>query len=283
MRKANIWIWLLGGLITLMAMTYQKMTGPTQPFRKNIVINDESYRIRLSPSEETILDDVSKPYIFVMNVDAPGTVATISYRQYPTNNDFKTDTLKFINGRYEAYLPQLPAAGKYEYEMQITDGKKSYDIPHQLMRFKDPVPWGWLGPHIFFMFLAFFFANVAGIMALFNRGNFVRFTVVTSVCFAVGGLFLGPVVQKYAFGDFWTGVPFGWDLTDNKTVIAAIFWGIALYMNHKKSNRLATITASVVMLLIYAIPHSMFGSQLNPETGEVVQGMVINQLMLIGL
>jgi len=31
-------------------------------------------------------------------------------------------------------------------------------------------------------------------------------------------------VQHYAFGQLWTGVPFGWDLTDNKTLLAALAW-----------------------------------------------------------
>jgi hypothetical protein len=41
-------------------------------------------------------------------------------------------------------------------------------------------------------------------------------------------MILGPVVQYYAFGEFWTGVPFGWDLTDNKTLVAVIFWALAV-------------------------------------------------------
>jgi hypothetical protein len=41
-------------------------------------------------------------------------------------------------------------------------------------------------------------------------------------------MILGPVVQKFAFGEYWTGFPFGTDLTDNKTLIAFIGWIIAL-------------------------------------------------------
>jgi hypothetical protein len=140
------------------------------------------------------------------------------------------------------------------------------------------------------MFLAMLFSNVAAFMAIFRVGdvsrlkegikeyfkptNFVGVSVWTAIFLAIGGLWLGPVVQKYAFGDYWTGVPFGWDLTDNKTLIAAIFWAIALYMNSRKPSRFWTVTAAVVMVLIYAIPHSMFGSELDPETGKVIQGMI---------
>ncbi len=40
----------------------------------------------------------------------------------------------------------------------------------------------------------------------------------------LGGFLLGPIVQKYAFGAFWTGWPFGEDLTDNKTAVAVLAW-----------------------------------------------------------
>ena len=63
----------------------------------------------------------------------------------------------------------------------------------------------------------------------------------------MGGMILGPIVQNFAFGELWTGVPFGWDLTDNKTLIAFLFWIIAVVMNRKKEKPLYTILAAVVL------------------------------------
>jgi len=83
---------------------------------------------------------------------------------------------------------------------------------------------------------------------------------------------LGPLVQKYAFGEFWTGVPFGWDLTDNKTLIAVFAWILAVVMNHKKERPGYIIAAAVILLLVYSIPHSLFGSELDYATGTVTQG-----------
>ena len=91
-----------------------------------------------------------------------------------------------------------------------------------------------------------------------------------------GGMVLGPVVQYYAFGEFWTGVPFGWDLTDNKTLLAVIFWILAVAMNYRKQRPLYTIIAAVMLLLVYSIPHSMFGSELDYESGKIIQGIIIN-------
>jgi hypothetical protein len=95
-------------------------------------------------------------------------------------------------------------------------------------------------------------------------------------CLLIGGMILGPVVQLYAFGDLWTGIPFGWDLTDNKTLIAFVFWILAVVMNRKKERPVYTILAAVILLLIYSIPHSMFGSQLDYSTGKVTQGIIMN-------
>jgi hypothetical protein len=85
---------------------------------------------------------------------------------------------------------------------------------------------------------------------------------------------LGPLVQKYAFGDLWTGIPFGWDLTDNKTLIAMVFWVLAVIMNRIKERPLYTVLAAFILLLVYSIPHSMFGSELDYSTGQVTQGII---------
>ena len=96
----------------------------------------------------------------------------------------------------------------------------------------------------------------------------------------MGGLILGPIVQKYAFNEWWAGIPFGWDLTDNKTLIAILVWLMALEMLRKKSSAFWVVVASIVTMVIFAIPHSMFGSQLDPETGKIIQGSILPFLQL---
>jgi len=80
----------------------------------------------------------------------------------------------------------------------------------------------------------------------------------------VGGLILGPLVQKYAFGALWTGFPFGHDLTDNKMLIAMIGWIAALIAGRGgKPARWWVLGASVLLMAIYLIPHSLLGSELD--------------------
>jgi hypothetical protein len=86
-------------------------------------------------------------------------------------------------------------------------------------------------------------------------------------------MILGPVVQKYAFGEFWAGWPFGKDLTDNKTLVAFVAWIIAVVRLRKnKEKRGWALAAAIILLAIYLIPHSMFGSELDYSTGDIGTG-----------
>ena len=129
-------------------------------------------------------------------------------------------------------------------------------------------------PHVFFIFFAMFLANVSGLFAAFNIEQFRRYTSITLILMLLGGMIFGPIVQKYAFLEFWTGFPNGMDLTDNKTLIAFLAWVVAFILNIKKANRTSVIIAALVTFIIFLIPHSMFGSELNRETGEVIQGLI---------
>jgi len=183
-----------------------------------------------------------------------------------------------MSGLY-ATLPRQPAAGKLQYYIELTDsrGTRTYFRENPVVvRFKGGVP-GWIMiPHILLMFIAMLFSTLAGLLAAVKDPLFKKYTNLTVVLFTIGGLIMGPIVQKYAFGDLWTGIPFGWDLTDNKTLIAFVFWIIAWLMNRKKERPVYTVIAAIVLLLVYSIPHSMFGSQLNYESGQVTQGFIIN-------
>ncbi|RLD46076.1 MAG: hypothetical protein DRI88_08000, partial [Bacteroidetes bacterium] len=102
------------------------------------------------------------------------------------------------------------------------------------------------------------------------KGHDGRFFVgVTLITLFVGGLILGPVVQKFAFGAYWTGWPIGHDLTDNKTAFTFIFWLIAWFVLRKNpANRVWPIVATIMMLAVYVIPHSVMGSEIDHTKTE---------------
>jgi len=76
------------------------------------------------------------------------------------------------------------------------------------------------------------------------------------------GLVLGPLVQKAAFGAYWTGFPLGRDLTDTKTAMAVAVWAWAAFRrDHSKTWPL--LVASLVTLLVFSLPHSLLGSEID--------------------
>ncbi len=243
--------------------------GPTHPFETTVSFGDQSYDLGLVRS-----GSITKDAEVILEIDDPEVVATLNYRKYPTNDAFKSVAFIKQDGDLIAFLPKQPMAGKLSYFVDIEKGGKKVSIPHQIIRFKGDVPYGVLIPHIFFMFLTMFLSNVAGIFASFNMKQFKSVAFLAFLALICGGMILGPIVQKYAFNEFWAGVPFGWDLTDNKTLIAFIFWSVAIAANYRKPSRSLTIVAAIATLIIFAIPHSMFGSELNPETGKIIQGVI---------
>jgi hypothetical protein len=114
------------------------------------------------------------------------------------------------------------------------------------------------------MFMAMLFSTLTGLVVIFRAKNSYIFAWITVISVGIGGLILGPIVQKFAFDAYWTGWPFGHDLTDNKSLVAFIFWVVALaVMKKNRENRLWPVIASIVLLVVFMIPHSVLGSEID--------------------
>jgi hypothetical protein len=114
------------------------------------------------------------------------------------------------------------------------------------------------------MLLALLFSTRAGLAALDKKSHPGKYAKWAAVLFFISGFILGPLMQYYGFGVLWTGFPVGHDLTDNKTLVAMIGWIIALFMVRKgKPARGWILAASVLLLVVFLIPHSLFGSELD--------------------
>ena len=144
-----------------------------------------------------------------------------------------------------------------------------------VIRFRGDVPAWALIPHVLMMILTIIWSTATIIFALANIPSFKKHMGVTIIFLLIGGFILGPLVQKFSFGQFWTGWPLGDDLTDNKTLFALVAFLVAWFLRNKSYARWLAILAALVMLAVYLIPHSMGGSELDRETGEVVTGSLI--------
>ena len=232
--------WILAILITFSAIIYQRKTGPTYDKKVNLIIENTEYNFKLIRSHGGEQD--CKIELDVPDLDIAG---EIEYRKFPTNDNWTKIKMERQQDKLFGYLPHLPPAGKYEYKVTLIKGNQSFPLNDGLpviIRFKGDVPGSVLIPHIFFMFFAMLLGNLAGIMAIFKQRRFKIFTTVTLITLLIGGMILGPWVQLYAFGEAWAGVPFAWDLTDNKTLVAFIFWLLAFFMNRKNSHSIGVIS-----------------------------------------
>lgn len=271
--------WIAAILITLGAIVYQKKTGPTYEKKVSIRIGEKEYLFNLIRSHGGETD-----CLLELEISDQDVTGMLEYRKYPTHDDWTRVKMERKQDFLSGSLPNLPPAGKYEYRIILEKHGEQYPLNNGnpvVIRFKGDVPAAILVPHIFFMFFAMLLSNLAGIMAVFRHRRYRFFTNITLLALLVGGMILGPWVQWYAFGEAWAGVPFAWDLTDNKTLLAFIFWILAWAMNRKKERPVYSILASLIMFAIYLIPHSMYGSELDPETGEIIQGWVGNFWLLV--
>jgi len=260
MRKALLWI--LALVITLSSAVYQRMTGPTHPFRGRTDIAGVEVAYRLLRSAETTED-----CRVGVRVSDPGVEGRLLYKRYPTEDPWTITPMTREGERLYAYLPRQPAAGKLAYKVILTVDGADHLLTGKdplIFRFKDPVPNAALIPHIIIMFLAMLVSTRAGLAALDKRSNPRRLAIWATALIIVGGFIFGPIVQKYAFGVYWSGFPFGTDLTDNKTALALVAWIAALIAGRKnRPARPWVLAASVVTLLVYLIPHSLLGSELD--------------------
>ena len=281
--------WFLAFIITIAAAYYQRRTGPTYPRRIDVKLNDTIYELKLVRSIG--LDERSEVKLSINDTSAKAVLyykryktadeyqaAGFIYKVYPVHSFIMNKIFKMTEEKgFFADVPPQPPAGKLQYYVELTDlsGTKTImkDTP-LVIRFKDSVPWYILMPHILIMFTAMLFSTATGFMSVSNVPEYKKYGIWTLILLVAGGIILGPLVQKIAFGELWTGVPFGWDLTDNKTLIVLTFWVLAVLVNLKKRRPLYMALAAIVLLVVFSIPHSLFGSELDYSTGEVTQGII---------
>lgn len=255
--------------ITLAAAYYQRVSGPTYPKKITTQLNGHQYKFKLLRSHESSSDcEIEIP------VNGNPVSAKIFYKRFPTNDPWDTIQMTRNGDNLVAALPVQPPAGKLQYYVELTENNetKKLDNDVALIRYKGDVPAWALIPHIIFIFLAMFISNLAGFQAIFRINRMRLYTLLAVICLFFGGFIFGPIVQKFAFGEFWTGVPFGWDLTDNKALVAIIAWLVALILNARKARPVWIIIAALVTIAAFCIPHSLFGSELNYASGTVTTG-----------
>ncbi len=270
-RGVSAALWVAAFIVTVALAFFQRLTGPSHPVRGAVTLPDgRELRYRLPRSNE------GRDSLVISLPQTSGDVRiAVEWRRYPTDEAYRRLVMeRSASGRLETSIPNQPAAGKVEYRVRIETGGTMVQIPADetvVARFRDPVPAGVLVPHILAMFASMLVSTRALLEVLRAGAPRGRGLVLTAMgILVIGGLCLGPLVQKFAFGAYWTGWPFGTDLTDNKTLIAFLAWLPAtIAAAWGMRTRAAVALGWVVMMGVFLIPHSLRGSELDwSETGS---------------
>ena len=269
MKKTFFWV--LSFVITVFFALFQRMTGPTYPVKGQTGGESGapvSYRL---PRSCTI-----EGKDCVIKIESGGPLrGFVLWKRYKTSEAPVKEEMIYKDGLLSGSLPDQPPAGKLEYRVFIKTAGGDFELSKVpvVTRFKGAVPVWALLPHIVFIFLFMFF-SVRIFLSVFSGELATKRAVALNLGFLLlGGFVFGPIVQQYAFGQAWTGFPFGMDLTDNKTLVMLVFWLPALFLALKERNyRPWIILAVAVTFAVYLVPHSMFGSELDYKKGEVVTG-----------
>ncbi|MFQ6007894.1 MAG: hypothetical protein ACE5K8_02985 [Candidatus Zixiibacteriota bacterium] len=167
-----------------------------------------------------------------------------------------------------------------------------------VLKYIGQVPQFVLIGHITMMAVTVFFATLGFLNAIpLVRGKMNARPL--SVCFflatiaaLVGGYVFGVAMNHYAFGTVWEGVPFGTDVTDNKTQNLFVYMlymfliSIGSFSKGKVGHDLYPprvlgwfgLAAFVFMLAVYLIPHSI---RFSPSLTETVSYSFIGMVVLL--
>jgi hypothetical protein len=258
----SLLLWVLALLITAASSVYQRVTGPTYPFRGCAVVAGQQVKFKLPRSHGGPGDAEIR-----LHVPDPGISGTLKFQCFRSYDAWTTQSMWREGESLVARLPHQPPAGKLEYKITLdaAGGDPVTLTPDPVvLRFRGDVPEVVLVLHVAGMVLAMLLSARAGLEALVRGPRTYPLAVWSAVSMVLGGLVLGAMVQKAAFGAYWTGWPLGQDLTDNKTLAAAILWLVAVWRTARnKTSRGWVLAACLCALVIWLIPHSVLGSELD--------------------
>ena len=275
----RILLWLLAFLLTAFVLVYQRITGPTYPIQGEAQINGTEVSWGLERSHVNTED-----YQIKINVPKKNIQGTLLFRIFRSQNEWTKIEMEREGSSLAGSLPKQPAAGKLEYKVFLKSPDETVSLTGEspvVIRFKGPVPSYIVITHILFIFGAFLFSIRSGLEALVPGSNPRKLAFWAVAFLFIGGMILGPIMQMFSFGAFWTGFPLGKDLTDTKTLAALVFWVIALWASRKKSKKTSRhwiLAASCVMLIVFLIPHSLLGSEFDYSQLEKNENLMVQNI-----
>jgi hypothetical protein len=195
-----------------------------------------------------------------------------------------------VPGHNLVYRVSVPNQGRgsefsYRFQLESAAGQILATIPAEISTEKPNRLWfrfeGRRSPvllvaHILGMFGSFLLMVIVLLTAFEDiRNQAVRIRLGKQILWATVILFIGSFplgiwLEHQVYGTYWTGIPFGRDLTDSKTLVIFIYWVVMLYLlkgSALSSNprgdvvgptaaRWVAVVGVLLSLALYLVPHS---------------------------
>jgi hypothetical protein len=195
-----------------------------------------------------------------------------------------------VPGHGLVYRVSVPNQGRgteflYRFLLEDASGRvlatipvdESKDNPNQLwFRFEGQRSVVLLVVHILCMFGGFLLMVLVFLTAwedLKNKAVRIRLgkqTLWATIILFLGTFPLGILLEHQVYGTYWTGIPFGRDITDSKSLVIFIYWLVMLYLlrgsalsNDPRKDligapavRWVAVIGVVLSMALYLVPHS---------------------------
>jgi hypothetical protein len=214
---------------------------------------------------------------------------TIYFKQDKEGKIYQRRSMVRLAGT-DSYLQSLPGQLKGKKTFYIVEAESSTGIRVTLPESKEKEEKSffirWVGKssrwllysHILFMVGAFLVIMHAFYYALAHlfTGNFHRnlcpLVLWGTGLFFIAGIPLGLAVAYQAFGVAWSGIPYGTDITDNKTLITLLYWIVVMVLFKGNPFRLAkeksfligarsfswlVLFGCAITVTVFLLPHSI--------------------------
>jgi hypothetical protein len=195
--KRVILIWFLAFILTAAFLVWQKVSGPT--YEKRFDTELAGNRIK---GELLRTHSINADMPVTIHVPDSAVTGTVVWRRYPTQDPWSRLSMLRDGEVLRSAIPRQGMAGKVEYHVELAKAGLTVKVPLEeaaVARFKGDVPNTILIMHVFAIVVAFLFSTGAGLEALTNGPALRQLSRIALGFLMVGGLILGPIVQKYAF------------------------------------------------------------------------------------
>ena len=265
--------------ISFFVMMFLVIKDPT------IISENDKISIIHVPKEETKekRDFLISTTIYSLSSEGLIIKGYINHREGKSGEFIKTELVRIEEShKFAGLIPGLEKGKRTYYYIEATDvADHTLRLPkteYLVLRWIGDTPRFLLYSHIFFMAVALVFLIHALYYALYQlileKRNELLYKSVFwgTVCFFIAGFPIGWWVAYIAYGIAWTGVPFGWDITDNKTLITFFYWATIMvllkgnpfrlvdskrYIISDRTFSVLTIIGAIITLVVFLIPHSI--------------------------